>query len=212
MSQTEDNTLDADLARKLFAGKVEFVIGCASLNQLPNDDRAEIAFAGRSNVGKSSLINALTNRKGLARASTEPGRTREMNFFNLGEGKMYLVDLPGFGYAKVSRTQAQAWMDLTRAYLAGRANLKCVFYLVDSRRGLMPIDIEKMTMLDRAAVAYRIVLTKVDKLKVSELKDIIEKVTKSLVKHPSAFPNVVMTSTLSKEGLDQLRDQIYAIL
>lgn len=212
MSLDKDNYQVSDLARKLFSGKVDFVIGCASLKQLPSDDRAEIAFAGRSNVGKSSLINALTNRKGLARASTEPGRTREMNFFNLGEGKLYLVDLPGFGYAKVSRTQAQAWMDLTRAYLAGRANLKCVFYLVDSRRGLMPIDIEIMTMLDRAAVAYRIVLTKVDKLKAPESREIIDKVTESLVKHPSAFPTVLMTSTISNEGLDQLRDQIYAIL
>lgn len=212
MNDIADERQVSDLARKLFTGQVDFVIGCASLSQLPEGDRAEVAFAGRSNVGKSSLINALTNRKGLARASTEPGRTREMNFFELGYGKMYLVDLPGFGYAKVSRTQAKAWMELTRKYLAGRANLKCVFYLVDSRRGLMPIDIEIMSMLDRAAVAYRIVLTKVDKLKEAEVQDISAKVVETLVKHPSAFPMVSMSSTVSKEGLDALRSQIYEIL
>lgn len=212
MNDIADEQQVSNLARKLFTGQVDFVIGCASLSQLPEGDRAEVAFAGRSNVGKSSLINALTNRKGLARASTEPGRTREMNFFELGNGKMYLVDLPGFGYAKVSRTQAKAWMELTRKYLAGRANLKCVFYLVDSRRGLMPIDIEIMSMLDRAAVAYRIVLTKVDKLKEAEVQDISAKVVETLVKHPSAFPMVSMSSTVSKEGLDALRSQIYEIL
>lgn len=212
MNDIADEQQVSDLARKLFTGQVDFVIGCASLSQLPEGDRAEVAFAGRSNVGKSSLINALTNRKGLARASTEPGRTREMNFFELGNGKMYLVDLPGFGYSKVSRTQAKAWMELTRKYLAGRANLKCVFYLVDSRRGLMPIDIEIMSMLDRAAVAYRIVLTKVDKLKEAEVQDISAKVVETLVKHPSAFPMVSMSSTVSKEGLDALRSQIYEIL
>lgn len=212
MNDIADEQKVSDLARKLFTGQVDFVIGCASLSQLPEGDRAEVAFAGRSNVGKSSLINALTNRKGLARASTEPGRTREMNFFELGNGKMYLVDLPGFGYAKVSRTQAKAWMELTRKYLAGRANLKCVFYLVDSRRGLMPIDIEIMSMLDRAAVAYRIVLTKVDKLKEAEVQDISAKVVETLVKHPSAFPKVSLSSTVSKEGLDALRSQIYEIL
>lgn len=212
MNEVADENQVSDLARKLFTGDVEFLIGCASLDQLPDGDRAEVAFAGRSNVGKSSLINALTNRKGLARASTEPGRTREMNFFNLGGGKMYLVDLPGFGYAKVSRTQAQAWMNLTREYLAGRANLKCVFYLVDSRRGLMPIDIEIMSMLDKAAVAYRIVLTKVDKLKTDEIGEICEQVTDALVKHPSAFPSVYRTSTISTEGLEQLRSIIYAVI
>ena len=212
MSEVVDENQVSDLARKLFTGKVEFLIGCASLDQLPDADRAEVAFAGRSNVGKSSLINALTNRKGLARASTEPGRTREMNFFNLADGKMYLVDLPGFGYAKVSRTQAQAWMNLTREYLAGRANLKCVFYLVDSRRGLMPVDIEIMSMLDKAAVAYRIVLTKVDKLKTDEVGEICKQVTDALVKHPSAFPSVSKTSTISAEGLEQLRSVIYTII
>lgn len=212
MNEIADENQVSDLARKLFTGKVEFLIGCASLDQLPDGDRAEVAFAGRSNVGKSSLINALTNRKGLARASTEPGRTREMNFFNLGGGKMYLVDLPGFGYAKVSRTQAQAWMNLTREYLAGRANLKCVFYLVDSRRGLMPIDIEIMSMLDKAAVAYRIVLTKVDKLKTDEIGKICKQVTDALIKHPSAFPSVSRTSTISTEGLEQLRSIIYTVI
>lgn len=212
MNEVTDENQVSDLARKLFTGKVEFLIGCASLDQLPDGDRAEVAFAGRSNVGKSSLINALTNRKGLARSSTEPGRTREMNFFNLGGGKMYLVDLPGFGYAKVSRTQAQAWMNLTRQYLAGRANLKCVLYLVDSRRGLMPIDIEIMSMLDKAAVAYRIVLTKVDKLKTDETGKICKQVTDTLVKHPSAFPTVSKTSTISTEGLEQLRSIIYTII
>lgn len=212
MNDANKNIENSELGRKLFAGEVKFVIGCASLEQLPNGDRAEVAFAGRSNVGKSSLINALTNRKGLARSSTEPGRTREMNFFDLGGGKVYLVDLPGFGYAKVSRTQSQAWMDLTRAYLAGRANLKCVFYLIDSRRGIMPIDTEIMTMLDKAAVSYRIILTKIDKLKMSEVNQMTETVTKALVKHPSAFPLTLGTSAVDKEGLEQLRTQVYEFL
>ncbi|MEL7482585.1 MAG: ribosome biogenesis GTP-binding protein YihA/YsxC, partial [Pseudomonadota bacterium] len=156
---------EIEAGRLLCAGPVSFFRGCASLSQLPEADRSEIAFAGRSNVGKSSLVNALLGRNKLARSSAEPGRTRELNFFDLGEGKAWLVDLPGYGYAKVSRTQAEAWMDLTRDYLRGRVNLRRVFLLVDSRRGLMDADLEMMQMLDGAAVTYQIVLTKADKLK-----------------------------------------------
>ena len=153
-----------EAGRVLFAGSVVFVKGVVDLKGLPTADRPEVCFAGRSNVGKSSLINALTNRAKLARSSAEPGRTREINYFDLGEGRMFLVDLPGFGYAKVSRTQAEGWMRLTRSYLRGRPSLRRVFLLVDSRRGLMDTDEEVMTMLDKSAVTYQIVLTKVDKM------------------------------------------------
>ncbi|HRX74785.1 MAG TPA: ribosome biogenesis GTP-binding protein YihA/YsxC, partial [Hyphomonas sp.] len=126
-----------EAGRLLFAGDATFVLGVANLKQLPPSDRTEVCFAGRSNVGKSSLINALTNRAKLARSSAEPGRTRELNYFDVGQGQLYLVDLPGFGYAKVSRSQAEAWTKLTKAYLRGRPSLRRVFLLVDARRGLM---------------------------------------------------------------------------
>lgn len=194
--------------RVLCAGQVKFVLGAADLRQLPEGDRPEIAFAGRSNVGKSSLINALLNRKGLARASAEPGRTRELNYFDLGEGRMWLVDLPGFGYAKVSRTQAEKWTKLTRKYLQGRANLRRVFLLVDSRRGLMPADLETMTMLDTAAVTYQIILTKADKVKPTDVQPLQAEIEASLKKHPAAHPIVRITSSEKGFGLPELRAEI----
>ncbi|MEL6473372.1 MAG: ribosome biogenesis GTP-binding protein YihA/YsxC [Pseudomonadota bacterium] len=211
MTNTPNATDPLEAARKLFAGPVDFVLGCASLSQLPEGDRAEVAFAGRSNVGKSSLINALTHRKGLARASAEPGRTRELNYFDLGEGLLYLVDLPGFGYAKVSRTQAEAWMDLTRRYLAGRATLRRVFLLVDSRRGVMAADDEVMDMLDAAAVTYQIVLTKIDKLKPSEVETVQSAVQAKLKKRPAAHPMILPTSSEKGFGLPELRAEIYGL-
>ncbi len=194
--------------RVLCAGPVSFVLGAADLHQLPESNRPEVAFAGRSNVGKSSLLNALLNRNGLARASAEPGRTRELNYFDLGEGKMWLVDLPGFGYAKVSRTQVEKWTKLTRKYLRGRVNLRRIFLLIDSRRGLMPPDLEMMQMLDTVAVTYQIVLTKADKVKMSEVEAVRAEIQVALKTHPAAHPIVRMTSAEKGMGLPELRAEI----
>ena len=205
-----DEALEA--GRLLFSGPADFVKGVVALDGLPEADRLEVCFAGRSNVGKSSLINALTNRNKLARSSSEPGRTRELNFFDLAEGKLYLVDLPGFGYAKVSRTQAQAWMKLTRKYLSGRPNLRRVFFLVDARRGLMETDLDIMTMMDRTAVNYQIVLTKADKIKAGELAKVQAKVTDALKKRGAAHPVVRVTSAEKGRGIPELRAEIYGLL
>lgn len=202
----DEETLEA--ARVLCAGPCDFVLGAASLTQLPDADRPEIAFAGRSNVGKSSLINGLLNRKNLARASSEPGRTRELNYFDLGEGKLWLVDLPGFGYAKVSRTQAQEWQRLTLRYLQGRVNLRRVFLLIDSRRDLMDTDAEVMDMLDTAAVTYQIVMTKADKVKKTEAEKTRAKVEAELAKRPAAHPVIRVTSAEKGWGLPELRAEI----
>lgn len=205
-STFSDEALEA--GRKLCMGPVEFVLGAASLTQLPEGNRPEIAFAGRSNVGKSSLINAILNRKSLARSSAEPGKTRELNYFNVGEGAFWLVDLPGFGYAKVSRDQQAKWVQVTKRYLRGRANLRRVFLLVDSRRGLMDTDIETMQMLDTAAVNYQIVLTKVDKIKKIELEAITAKIEAALKKHPAAHPIPRPTSAEKGYGIPDIRAEI----
>lgn len=197
-----------EAGRKLCMGPVEFVLGAASLTQLPEGNRPEIAFAGRSNVGKSSLINALLNRKNLARSSAEPGKTRELNYFDVGPGKLWLVDLPGFGYAKVSREQQAKWVQLTKRYLRGRANLRRVFLLVDSRRGLMETDLETMAMLDTAAVNYQIVLTKADKIKKSEREVVTAKIEAKLKKNPAAHPIPRVTSSEKGYGIPELRAEI----
>ena len=201
-----------ETGRVLFAGPVDFVKGVVDLKGLPEADRSEVCFAGRSNVGKSSLINALTNRSKLARSSAEPGRTREINYFDLGPGALYLVDLPGFGYAKVSRKQAEGWMRLTRSYLRGRPSLRRVFLLVDSRRGLMDTDEEVMAMLDTSAVTYQIVLTKVDKISKSEADALAEKIETKLKKHGAAYPFVRMTSSEKGWGIPELRAEIAALV
>ena len=201
-----DEALEA--GRKLCMGPVEFVLGAASLVQLPEGNRPEIAFAGRSNVGKSSLINAVLNRKNLARSSAEPGKTRELNYFDVGEGKLWLVALPGFGYAKVSREQQAKWIQLTKRYLRGRANLRRVFLLVDSRRGLMDTDRETMDMLNTAAVTYQIVLTKADKIKKSALDAETAKIETVLNKQPAAHPIVRVTSSEKGYGIEELRAEI----
>lgn len=187
------------------------MLGVVSMDTLPDTHVPEVAFAGRSNVGKSSLINALTNRAKLARSSAEPGRTRELNYFDLGEGRMYLVDLPGFGYAKVSRTQAEGWMRLTRSYLRGRPSLHRVFLLVDARRGLMDTDEEVMTMLDKAAVTYQVVLTKVDKMKKAEVDKLAGKIADKLKKRGAAHPVVRQTSSEKGWGIAELRAEIASL-
>jgi GTP-binding protein len=187
----------------LFKGTCDFFWGAASLDQLPPIDRSEIAFAGRSNVGKSSLINALTGRKALARTSQTPGRTQQLNFFNLGD-RLTLVDMPGYGYAKVSKTQKAQWQDLIFGYLRGRPSLRCVFVLVDSRHGLKEVDHEIMDMLDRAAVSYRVVLTKTDKTE--EADEMVETVRAGLKKHIAAHPDIALTSAEEKIGIAELQE------
>jgi GTP-binding protein len=185
-------------------GKAEFVKGVVALSGLPGTDIPEVAFAGRSNVGKSSLLNALTGRRALARTSNTPGRTQELNFFTC-EDRLMLVDMPGYGYAKVSKTEREAWGKLIRAYLKGRPNLRCAFVLVDSRHGLMENDIEIMGMLDEAAVAYRVILTKADKIKAAELAACTEKTQAALKKRAAAYPEVLPTSAEKGPGIEELR-------
>lgn len=193
-----------ETARVLFAGSCDFVKGVAKLDGLPTADLPEIAMAGRSNVGKSSLINALTNRKDLARASNTPGRTQELNYFNLG-GQFYLVDMPGYGYAKVSKEKVSNWTKLIFAYLRGRPTLRCVFILVDARHGLKDSDFELMKMLDESAVSYRIVLTKSDKVKTQDIDAVLESIHAVLKKHPAAYPQVHVTSSEKGYGIPELR-------
>ena len=193
--------------KTLFGGSVDFVLGVAELHQLPDMDRPEIAFAGRSNVGKSSLINALTGRKTLARTSHTPGRTQQLNYFDLDK-RMYLVDMPGYGYAKVSKSQRKAWHKLIRSYLKGRASLRCVFILVDSRHGLKDSDQDLMSMLDDAGVSYRIVLTKMDKVKSQALNTTSTHIEQILKKHPAAFPTVMPTSAHKRFGIEDLQETI----
>lgn len=203
----EPEALEA--ARVLFARPVAFLMGAAKIDQLPAPDLPEVAFAGRSNVGKSSLINALVGRHGLARASNEPGRTREVNFFVLDE-RVRLVDLPGYGFAKVSRDAARKFQNLGRAYLRGRPNLKRVYLLVDARHGLKSVDTEALEALDQAAVSYQIVLTKADKLKAAEIDTVTAETLKAVSRRPAAFPRVQATSAEKGFGLPELRAEIAA--
>ena len=194
----------AEFARKLFAGPCDFFWGTGNINSLPPQGLPEIAFVGRSNAGKSSLINALTNHKGLARVSHTPGRTREINFFNLG-GKLVLTDLPGYGYAKASKTLAMEWQTLIFAYLSGRATLKRVALLIDSRRGVLDIDLAVMELLDRAAVSYGLVLTKVDELKPAEAEIVLSASITEARRHTAALEEIHSTSSRDGVGLTELR-------
>ncbi len=203
-------TAAAERGRKLFAGPVDFVKGVVAIDGLPPDDRPEVCFAGRSNVGKSSLINALTGRKTLARTSNTPGRTQEINFFDAG-GQFYLVDLPGYGFAKAPVPVVAKWQALLRAYLAGRPNLRRAFVLVDSRHGIKPVDHEIMTLLDKAAVTFQVVLTKTDKIGSEKLKSVVAALGADLARHPAAYPEIVLTSSEKGAGLDTLRAIIAGI-
>ncbi len=193
----------AEAGRKLFAQSSDFLKGVVAMDGLPPADRLEICFAGRSNVGKSTLINALTGRKALARASNTPGRTQEINFFTLAG--LYLVDLPGYGYANAPLPVVKKWQRLLKAYLSGRATLRRVFLLIDSRHGVKAVDEEIMALLDSAAVTFQVVLTKADKPKGSEIDKITAQVAKALGKHPAAYPEIVLTSSEKGSGLETLR-------
>jgi len=202
-----DEELEA--ARILFAHPVAFMMGAVAMDGLPGPELPEVAFAGRSNVGKSSLINALVGQKYLARASNEPGRTREINFFNLDD-QLRLVDLPGYGFARVSRGVANKFQDLGRAYLRGRPNLKRVYLLIDARHGLKAVDTEALDALDTAAVSYQIVLTKSDKLKAEEVEAVVARTQEAIRKRPASFPRVLATSAEKGTGIPELRAEAKA--
>ena len=199
-----------ETGRVLFAREVSFMLSGVSLENLPPPGPPEVCFAGRSNVGKSSLINALTNRNGLARASNTPGRTRELNYFNVDD-RLRLVDLPGYGYARASKSDIAKWTELTRAFLRGRAPLRRVFMLIDSRHGVKPSDIELMDMLDEAAVTYQLIFTKTDKIKPPQVIKGIMKAVKVIKKRPAAFPEIIPTSSVKKDGLDLLKAEMASL-
>jgi len=196
-----------ETGRKLFAGEVTFVKGVVAMSGLPPADRPEVCFAGRSNVGKSSLINALTGRKALARASNTPGRTQEINYFDLG-GRSFLVDLPGYGYANAPLTKVEKWQALLKHYLSGRATLRRAFVLVDSRHGIKPVDEEIMSLLDSAAVTFQCVLTKADKIKPATRAPMLDQVRARLAAHPASFPEIIETSSETGLGMETLRATI----
>ena len=201
---------DARLVEKgrvLFAGPCDYVVSALGIGQLPSPRPVEVAFAGRSNVGKSSLINALTGRKTLARISNTPGRTRALNFFALGNG-VFLVDMPGYGYARAPKAEIKAWTALIEHYLAGRAGLARVFLLIDARHGLKTSDIEVMTVMDRAAVVYQAVLTKIDAIPAAARREAVARLASELARRPAAHPRVMATSARSGEGIAELRAEI----
>jgi GTP-binding protein len=199
---------DAELlaaGEALFAQPWQFLKSVPALEFLPPADRPEIAFAGRSNVGKSSLINALVGQKGLARTSNTPGRTQELNFFLTESVRLYLVDMPGYGFAKAPKQKVEAWTELIRAYLRGRPTLARVFLLIDSRHGLKPPDQTIMRLLDEAAVTYQAVLTKVDKIKERELEAVANRLREALQSHAAAYPDIITTSSEKATGIAELR-------
>ena len=200
-----------EAGRLLFAREATFVIGCAGLDQLPQDERLEICFAGRSNVGKSSLINAVTGRKALARTSNTPGRTQQLNFFDI-DGKLYLVDVPGYGFAEAPKKVVDAWQALLIAYLRGRSRLRRVYLLIDGRHGPKPADEEIMTLLGQAAVSFQAVLTKADKPKPAAFEAALKATVETLKRHPAAFPEILVTSSETGRGVPELRAAIATLL
>ena len=194
----------SEAGRLLFAGPVDFVKGVVAMSGLPPADRLEVCFAGRSNVGKSSLINALTGRKSLARASNTPGRTQEINYFALG-AERFLVDLPGYGYAEAPLPVVEKWQRLLKNYLQGRQTLRRAFVLIDTRHGVKAVDAEILTMLDKAAVTFQVVLTKADKVSRADREATIAQVQGALAKHPAAYNELVVTSSEKGDGIETLR-------
>lgn len=205
----EPDAAALEKGRKLFARQADFVKGVVAMDGLPPGDRVELCFAGRSNVGKSSLINALTGRKALARASNTPGRTQEINFFSLEP--LYLVDLPGYGFAKAPPAVVARWQELMKAYLSGRANLRRAFVLIDARHGVKPVDGEILKLLDQAAVPFQVVLTKADKTSSKDREKMLAELRLALSKHPAAYPELVLTSSEKGTGISTLRSVIAAI-
>lgn len=193
-----------EAGRRLFAGETDFLKGVVAMDGMPPADRLEVCFAGRSNVGKSSLINALTGRKALARASNTPGRTQEINFFTLADSH-YLVDLPGYGFANAPVKVVEKWQKLLKAYLAGRQTLRRAFVLIDSRHGIKKVDEEILSLLDTSAVTFQVLMTKADKVKAAERDKVLAQVRTALSKHPAAFPEIVLTSSEKGDGIDVLR-------
>ena len=207
----EPDQAAAEAGRKLFAGETEFVKGVVAMSGLPPADRIEVCFAGRSNVGKSSLINALTGHKNLARASNTPGRTQEINFFTMGNHG-YLVDLPGYGFANAPLPVVEKWQRLLKQYLSGRQTLRRAFVLIDARHGVKSVDEEIMSLLDSAAVTFQAVLTKTDKVRKSDLEKSLDISRKALSKHPAAFPELVLTSSEKGDGIETLRAIIATLI
>lgn len=200
-----------DAANKLFHKKCDFMLGVAKLEQLPDADLPEVAFSGRSNVGKSSIINAIFYQKKLAKTSNTPGRTQQLNYFMLDE-KLYLVDLPGYGFAQAPESTVKNWQKLIMAYLQGRVSLKRVFLLIDSRHGIKKVDADIMEMLDKAAVTYQIVLTKIDKISAKELAMVEQKTLEEVKKHAAAYPQILATSSEKNLGLEELRAEINSLI
>lgn len=213
MTSEELTDAEAELVeagRKLFAGPCDFRLSAMKMAQLPGGDVPEIAFAGRSNVGKSSLVNALTGRKTLARTSNTPGRTRELNVFDLG-GALTMIDMPGYGYARASKKLIAGWTGLVKDYLRGRARLRRVFLLIDARHGLKANDLEVIELMDKSAVVYQVVLTKADKVKAGAREKVLDETRRKLAKHPAAHPAVLLTSSRKGDGLAELRAEIASL-
>ncbi|MBC8158947.1 MAG: YihA family ribosome biogenesis GTP-binding protein, partial [Alphaproteobacteria bacterium] len=209
-ADSEAETDDLEYGRRLFAAECQFIIGAVGLDQVPDDELPEVAFAGRSNVGKSSLINALTGRKSLARTSHSPGRTQELNFFVLGD-RLMIADLPGYGYAKAPKQKVAGWTKLAESYLKGRAVLRRACLLIDARHGIKDVDRNVLDALDAAAVSYQIILTKCDKITSDQLNGLLEETHAEAAKHVAAHPDIIATSARKGTGIAELRATLAAL-